>query len=63
MVRVMNDFSEGLAVISLNGKYGYIDKTGMIVKPQFDSVKEFENGFASVRLGKWGVIKKPNCIS
>ncbi|WP_369689755.1 WG repeat-containing protein [Leptospira ellinghausenii] len=29
-----------------------MDKTGMIVKPQFDSVKEFENGYASLRLGK-----------
>ena len=36
--------SEGLAVVRIDGKYGYIDKTGkIIIKPQFDFAHDFCN--------------------
>ncbi len=42
-------FSEGLAVVVLNGKYGYINKQGRIaIDPQFDSAKPFSDGLAWV---------------
>ncbi|EAJ4643563.1 WG repeat-containing protein, partial [Campylobacter coli] len=32
-------FSEGLAGVGLNGKYGFIDKSGKIViEPKFDDI-------------------------
>ena len=44
-------FSEGLAVIEHDGKYGYIDTTGEFAIPaQFDGAYDFKNGFASVRI-------------
>jgi hypothetical protein len=49
-------FSEGLAVVKLDGKakeYGYIDKTGTItIKPTFTTAESFKNGLASVTTGK-----------
>lgn len=52
------DFSEGLAAMGLNGKYGFIDKTGtVVIQPQYDAVESFHEGLAPVRIGdKWGVI-------
>ncbi|ECK8049330.1 WG repeat-containing protein, partial [Campylobacter coli] len=33
------DFSEGLAKVGLNGKIGFIDKSGKIIaKPEFDDI-------------------------
>ena len=54
------DFSEGLASVSLNGKHGFIDKTGKAVIPfKYDATGSFSEGLASVcRNGKWGVIDK-----
>lgn len=53
------DFSEGLARIVLNGKRGFIDKTGKIViKPHFDNCDSFREGLAHVIIdGKCGFIK------
>lgn len=46
--------------MELNGKYGFLDKTGKIVIPvQYKSVDDFEKGLAEVRLnGKSGAINK-----
>ena len=54
------DFSEGLAEVKLNGKYGFIDKTGKEIIPiKFDYTSGFKNGRAGVKLeGKWGYIDK-----
>lgn len=53
-------FSEGLAGIKLNEKWGYMDKTGAIViPPQFQAVKTFSDGLAPVRLQyAWGFIDR-----
>ena len=53
-------FSEGLARVKLNGKGGYIDKTGKEVIPfRYDVAWSFGEGLASVELnGKCGYIDK-----
>lgn len=53
-------FSEGLAVVSLDGKYGYIDKTGNVKIPiTFDSAGDFHQGRAVVKVGTdYGYIDK-----
>lgn len=60
------DFSEGLASVSINNpnqrfRQGYIDTTGkVVIKGQFQTAGEFQNGTAAVRTGndKWGMIDK-----
>lgn len=40
--QLIHNFSEGLAPVSINNKWGYIDKTGkMVIKPQFVGVGDF----------------------
>ncbi|MEO5642700.1 MAG: WG repeat-containing protein [Bacteroidia bacterium] len=48
----VGDFSEGLAIASLNfEKYGYIDKTGkFIIAPKYDDAGDFQSGLAQVRI-------------
>jgi hypothetical protein len=55
-------FSEGLAAVSLEGKYGYVDLTGQTVIPlQYDGAASFSEGLAGVRVGKkWGFINRAN---
>ena len=55
-----SDFSEGLAKVELNGKYGFIDITGQEVIPlKYDDAYVFREGLAEVKLnGKWGYIDK-----
>ncbi|OWA34227.1 hypothetical protein B9G55_18065 [Saccharibacillus sp. O16] len=57
---MVNVFSEGLAPILQNGKWGYIDKKGkVVVKPQFEGAAPFSEGLAMVRQqGKYGYINK-----
>lgn len=44
--------SSKLYVVNVNGKYGYIDKTGkIIITPQFDEAYPFSEGLASVKIG------------
>ncbi|EAI5197373.1 WG repeat-containing protein, partial [Campylobacter coli] len=54
------NFSEGLAAVGLNGKWGFIDKNGeFAIKPKFDDIWDFREGLASVGLnGKIGLIDK-----
>ncbi|HEY9062997.1 MAG TPA: WG repeat-containing protein, partial [Pseudobacteroides sp.] len=56
----VGDFSEGLAVIQVKDKQGYIDTSGkVIVKPVFEPASEFKNGLARVNYGgEWGYINK-----
>ena len=72
----VGNFSEGLAYVRRNGKYGYIDTTGRKVIPcgslPISSVKtfdffnpagfDFHEGLARVEKdGKWGYIDKTGC--
>ena len=54
------DFSEGLATVELNDKYGFIDETGREVIPcKYDWAEDFNDGLAQVCLnGKWGLVDK-----
>ena len=43
------DFSEGLAAVKIDDKWGYIDKTGkVVIEPIYSSVRDFHNGLALV---------------
>lgn len=54
----VNDFSEGLAAVELDGKWGFINKAGTeVISPSYDSVNSFSEGLVTVELnGKWGFI-------
>jgi len=44
-------FTEGLGRVKMNGKYGFVDKTGKLVIPaKYDGAMEFKDGFAAVFL-------------
>ena len=51
-------FSNGLAIVALNGKYGFIDETGREVIPcKYDGARTFSEGLARVLLkNKYGYI-------
>lgn len=53
-------FSEGLASVKVNGKWGFINKNGtMVIPAKFDFTVIFKEGLAPVRMnGKWGFIDK-----
>lgn len=55
-------FSEGLAGVEKNGKWGFIDKSGkLVINYQFDEVDGdgFNEGLAAVKQGdKWGFINR-----
>lgn len=53
-------FSEGLASVKWNGRYGYIDdKHKLVIPALYESARAFKNGIAAVRLhGKYGFISK-----
>ena len=50
--------TSGLYPVSVDGKWGFIDKTGTIkIQPQYEFAMPFSEGLAMVRLnGKWGYI-------
>ncbi|MBV9211753.1 MAG: WG repeat-containing protein, partial [Acidobacteria bacterium] len=52
------DFSEGLAAVRVNHKWGFIDKQGrFVIKPQFEAAKQFSDGLARFKQGDlWGYI-------
>jgi len=46
------EFSEGLLPVGINGKYGYIDRTGdIVIEPRFDYATDFHEGLAVVHSG------------
>jgi len=51
-------FSEGLAPVKIEGKWGYIHRDGsMAIAPQFEGVRGFSEGLAAVVIGgKFGYI-------
>nr|WP_319382429.1 WG repeat-containing protein [uncultured Roseibium sp.] len=53
-------FSEGLATVRVDGKYGYIDRTGeMVIEPHYDLAGRFKDGLAEVFVGPLaGVIDR-----
>lgn len=58
------DFSEGLAAVKQDGKWGYIDTNGtVVIPPQYDGANSFSEGLAAVQKnGKWGYIDKTGNI-
>ncbi len=54
-----SNFSEGLAAVEINGKWGFVDKTGKLVIPAiFESCGNFHEGLAWVRVNNlYGYIK------
>ncbi len=59
------NFSEGLASVTLNGKHGYIDKKGNVAIPfVYDSAWAFSEGLTKFmklhgdEVNKWGFIDK-----
>ena len=59
-----NAFSEGLASVKINGKYGFIDKSGnIVINPNFEDANAFSEGLAYVKInGKYGFIDKSGNI-
>jgi hypothetical protein len=57
-------FSEGLARVDADGKYGYINPEGDVVIPlKYDNGLGFSEGLAGVEIqGKWGYINKEGKI-
>ncbi|MGV8982954.1 WG repeat-containing protein [Clostridium sp.] len=57
-------FKEGFAKLCINGKWGFIDKSGKILcKPQFDWVNSFSDGLAMVKAyNKYGFINNTGKI-
>jgi hypothetical protein len=53
-------FREGFVKVTLDGKWGFVDKTGKEVIPlKYDWVIDFYDGLAEVELdSKWGFIDK-----
>lgn len=59
-----NDKSDALAAVCLNGKWGFVDKSGkLIIEPQFMDARSFSNSFAAVEMnGKWGFVSSDGSI-
>lgn len=56
-------FTEGLAAVKTNGKWGFIDNSAVeVIKPIYDEVSSFSDGLAAVKLGKYGYINRMNEI-
>ena len=44
-----DDFSEGLAIVTINDEYGFIDKSGkFVIEPQFEYASKFSDGISRV---------------
>jgi hypothetical protein len=56
--RTITPFSEGVAAVAAEDRWGFVDKAGaMVIEPAFDEARPFVNGFAAVkRDGQWGAI-------
>ena len=55
-----HDFSEGMALVRRDGKFGFIDTTGYELVPcMYDGANDFNEGMACVELkGKWGYVDR-----
>src|ERR1035441_3604673 len=55
----------GLYPISVNGKYGFMDRSGKtVITPQFGMSIEFSEGLARVLVGtKWGYINSKGALT
>ena len=55
-----NDFSEGLAAVSKNDKYGFVDTKGkVVIEPKYEWASSFSDGLAIVSTeGLYGAIDK-----
>jgi hypothetical protein len=54
-----SSFSEGIAKVEKDGKFGFINKEGVfVIEPKYKMVYSFSHGLASVQTddGKWGYI-------
>ncbi|HMY31244.1 MAG TPA: WG repeat-containing protein, partial [Leptospiraceae bacterium] len=71
----LGSMSDNVALAQMNDKWGIINQKGeFILKPQFDDVREFEDGLAWVidqckewvvgecERGKWGLVDKTGKI-
>ncbi len=55
-----NSFSEGLAPISLGGKWGFMDRTGRLsIAPQFEDAENFSEGLAPVKVRRTDTVWCP----
>ncbi|MGH7885428.1 MAG: WG repeat-containing protein, partial [Thermodesulfobacteriota bacterium] len=59
-----NKIEEKLYPIQVDGKYGFIDKTGKVaIEPKFEYVGTFSEGLYAVLInGKWGFIDRKEKI-
>ena len=61
----IGDFSEGMAAVAENEKYGYIDPDGnVVIEPQYSNARIFSEGQAWVQTssGLWQCIDKENNV-
>jgi WG containing repeat len=59
--RFPQEFQEGLAVVMVKGKYGYVDTSGnWVIRPRFKHAESFRNGLAQVTWNRrfYGYIDK-----
>lgn len=52
------DFRDGLACVSQNGQFGYLNTNGQwAIQPRFENARPFNEGYAFVKTGgRWGII-------
>ncbi|WP_341525777.1 WG repeat-containing protein [Nostoc sp. UHCC 0302] len=70
VLQVLNQAIENQSVrtasprpIKIGDKYGYIDRSGLVIQPQFDYASKFSKGLATVEIdGKWGYIDQSGRI-
>jgi WG containing repeat len=62
--RIDENFSEGLAAVSIGNKWGYIDSMGKVVIPlKFDRTLSFDEGLGAVEIReKWGYVNRTGQI-
>jgi hypothetical protein len=53
-VAAQDSLSGDLFIINVNGKKGFIDKTGKVmIEPRFEQAEDFSEGLAAVKIGDW----------
>ncbi len=58
-------FAEGLASVSQQGKWGFINKTGKVLVPvEYETTLHFEDGLAAVKLNnEWGFVNNTGKVA